>query len=64
MVMPADVAATLKVVETYLAFQVLIVALDDPPRLGQEHQTAQARSARHGGEPELARLGFALGPFD
>jgi putative DNA primase/helicase len=57
-------AAALVVPEADLLLEFLVVALDDPARLGGVDQRAQRGAGRQVGEPVLARLGLALGPFD
>src|SRR3954466_7769928 len=57
-------AAALVVVQSDLLFELLVVALDDPARLGGADQLRQLGRRRQVGEPVPGRLSLALGPLD
>jgi hypothetical protein len=58
---------TFKVVEADLALEVLVVALDAPPQLGDPHQLLEGEMRRQRGEVEtrltIARLPLAEQPL-
>src|SRR3712207_8178696 len=64
MVIKAAPAAALKVPKPELLLQLLIVALDAPPQLGQRDQPLKVDVLRQGREPILARLIFSVRPLD
>src|SRR6266542_3356265 len=61
---PSGKRASLEVVEPELAFEVFIRTFGSPAFLEKADDLLLAQSPRQGGEDELVRLRFALGPLD
>src|SRR5689334_4930184 len=64
MMVEAAPVAALVVVQSDLLFQLLVVALDQPARLGGADQLRQLGRRPQVGEPAPGRLGLASGPLD
>src|SRR4051794_4474838 len=62
--MEAAPATALVVAEADLLFEFLVIALDQPARLGGVDQVLQRGARRQGGQPVLAWLLGARGPLD
>src|SRR3982751_2298049 len=62
--MEAAPAASLVVPAAELLFQLLVIALDEPEKLGESDQAIDRGGRREGGQPVFGGLGIALRPFD
>jgi hypothetical protein len=62
--MPAEEGASLVVVETQFAFEVLIDTLGSPPLLGNPHKLFAAQLPSHMGEGKVRRLRLTFRPLD
>src|SRR4051812_20280418 len=64
MMMEAAPVAALVVAKTKLLFELLVVPLDPPARLGHLNEALERGAPREVGEPVLGWLGISLRPLD
>src|SRR5260370_21404297 len=62
--MEAAPAAALIVAEADFLLEVVIIAVDAPPKLGDVDEAAERHILVDGCEPEFGGRGLVLGPFD
>src|SRR5439155_14899735 len=64
MMMEAAPVAALEVAKTKLLFELLVIALDPPARLGHLHKTLERRAPGQVGEPVFRGFALSFGPLD
>ena len=62
MMMEAAPVAALEVAKTKLLFELLVIALNPPARLGNPHEALERAAPGQIGEPVLGWLGVSLEP--